>query len=54
MNIPKEIIDEIGSLVQPKYKCMRIKYFKIDHDFVHDESGFKIRQGEKIYILDDT
>ena len=52
--LPKEIINEIGQLVQPKYKCIRIKYFAIDMGYSYNGSGFTIREGDKIFIIDDS
>lgn len=51
--LPKEIINEIGQLVQPKYKCIRVKYTFICMDSTYNDIGFKIREGDKILIIDD-
>mgnify|MGYP003661562970 CR=1 FL=1 len=54
MNIPKEIINEISTFVQPKYKCMRVKYTYTTMNYGTDgDTGFKIKDGEKIFIIDD-
>jgi len=54
MNVPKEIINEIAELVQPKHKCIRVEYTYIERNFNDNENeynGFKVTTGKKILIL---
>ncbi len=54
MNVPKEIINEIAELVQPKHKCIRVEYTYIERNFNDNENeynGFTVTNGKKILIL---
>jgi hypothetical protein len=48
LNIPKEIVNEIATLVQPKYKCVRIEWLRV----LYFDNGFKLTKGRTIFIID--
>ena len=51
--LPSDIIKEISTFVQPKYKCIRVQWMEIENYRDTGEcGGFKVNQGIKTMILD--
>jgi len=54
-NIPRELIKEITDYI-PKYNCIKVKFRFTDIAYEDDEVtsiGFEIKEGERIFILDN-